>query len=178
MKVQPRPSKILRPVIWVLAIAYFLVDALFISLLKPLERWLERVASLRRITAWIRSLGPYSSLFLFIVPLVVLEPVKPTALYLMGIGQWYAGLLVLVVGEALKILVLERLFHLTRPKLMSFRVFAWAYDWLIQIFAYLRSFEVWKSARRWFEEIRAFARRAAWNPRLVLRRQQIRPIRR
>ena len=185
MKGSLRPGKIWRPVLWVLAIAYFLIDAISASLLKPLRQWLDKLDAFRRMAGWIRSLGPYSSLFIFLVPLIVLEPVKPVALYLMGIGQFFAGLVVLVVGEALKIRLIERLFRLTCPKLMSFRLFAWAYNWVIEIFAYFRSFEVWKSARRWFEDVRAFARRsledikafarrAVRHQRLVLRRQQAR----
>src|SRR6188474_23454 len=174
MKGSLRPSKMWRPVLWVLVIAYFLIDAISASLLKPLRRWLDRLDAFRRMAGWIRSLGPYPSLFIFLVPLIVLEPVKPVSLYLVGIGQFYAGLIVFVVGEALKILLIERLFHLTRPKLMSFRLFAWAYGWVIEIFAYFRSFEVWKSARRWFEEIRAHARHVIWGQRLELRRQRVR----
>ena len=169
-----RPSKIWRPVLWVLVVTYFLIDAISVSLLKPLRRWLDRLDAFRRLAGWIRSLGPYPSLFIFLVPLIVLEPVKPVSLYLVGIGQFYAGLIVFVVGEALKILLIERLFHLTRRKLMSFRLFAWAYGWVIEIFAYFRSFEVWKSARRWFEEIRAHARHVIWGQRLELRRQRVR----
>ena len=37
-----RPGKIWRPVLWVLAIAYFLIDAISASLLKPLRQWLDK----------------------------------------------------------------------------------------------------------------------------------------
>ena len=144
-----------------MAIAYFLIDALSVALVKPVGRWLDKIAALRRITAWIRSLGPYPSLIVFIVPLIVLEPVKPVSLYLVGTGQFYAGMLVLLIGEAAKIFVLERLFKITRPKLMSFRAFAWAYDQVVEIAGYLRSLKVWKATRKLFEEIRVLIRRSA-----------------
>ena len=111
-----------------------------------------------RITAWIRSLGPYSSLALFLVPLIVLEPVKPVSVYLMGTGHSTEGLLVLIIGEALKILFLERIFQITRPKLMSFRWFAWAYGKIQRVFAYLMALTIVKTARAWMRRLRVYAR--------------------
>jgi hypothetical protein len=70
-------------------------------------------------------------------------------------------MLFLIVGEAIKILILERIFRITQPKLMSFRVFAWFYFQVTRLLAHLRSLRVWKSARKWFEEIKAFTRYAA-----------------
>jgi hypothetical protein len=167
-----------RPVLWVLAIAYFLIDALSVALLKPVGRWLDTIAPLHRITAWIKSLGPYQSLFLFAVPLILLEPVKPVALYLLGTGRFYAGMLVLLIGEAVKIFILERLFKITRPKLMSFRAFAWAYDHVIEIAVYLRSLKTWKASRKLFGEIRAIVRRAVKSPRPAIRDRHFQPVRR
>ena len=158
-------TNILKPVVWALVVAYFLIDALFVAFIRPIGRWIEKAPALLRITAWIESLGPYQSLFLFIVPLLVLEPVKPVGLYLIGTGRLIAGVGFLIVGEAVKILVLERLFHITRPKLMSFRAFAWVYYRVTRIFAYFRSLRVWKSAHKWFEEIRALTRRPVWEQR-------------
>jgi len=121
-------------------------------------RWIARVSEQLRITAWIRSLGPYSSLALFLVPLIVLEPVKPVSVYLMGSGHSTEGLLVLIIGEALKILFLERIFQITRPKLMSFRWFAWAYGKIQRVFAYLMALTIVKTARAWMRRLRVYAR--------------------
>jgi hypothetical protein len=161
MNVRRHIKKILRPVVWALAVAYFLIDALFVLLVRPIGRWLDRSPVFIRIVTWIKSLGPYQSLFLFIIPLIVLEPVKPLSLYMISTGRQIGGMLFLIVGEAIKILVLERIFRTTRPKLMSFRAFAWAYYRITQLMTYLRSLRVWISAHKWFEEIKAFSRLAA-----------------
>jgi hypothetical protein len=160
MNIMQRIRQILRPLVWGLAVAYFVIDAFFVLLVQPIGRWLDRVPVFLRLAARIKSLGPYPSLFLFLVPLIVLEPVKPLGLYLIGTGRQTAGALFIIVGEAIKILVLERVFRLTRPKLMSFSAFAWAYNRVIRLFAYLRSLRMWKSAHRWFEEIKSLARLA------------------
>ena len=160
MNTTRRTKEILRPVVWALAVAYFLIDAFFVLLVRPIGRWLDRVPAFLRIATWIKSLGPYPSLFLFIVPLIVLEPVKPLGLYLISTGRQVGGVLFIIVGEVIKVLVLERVFRITRPKLMSFRAFAWAYNRIIRLFVYLQSLRMWKSAHRWFEEIKSFARLA------------------
>jgi len=160
MNVMRGTRGILRPVVWGLAVAYFLIDAFFVLLVRPIGRWLDRSPVFLWIVTWIKSLGPYQSLFLFIIPLIVLEPVKPLSLYLISTGRQFGGVLFLIVGEAIKILVLERIFRITRPKLMSFRAFAWVYNRIIRLFAYLQSLSMWKSAHRWFEEIKSFTRLA------------------
>jgi len=141
-----------------LAALYLLVDAITVMLLRPVVRWIARISDHLRITAWIRSLGPYSSLALFLVPLIVLEPVKPVSVFLMGSGHSTEGLLVLIIGEGMKILFLERIFQITRPKLMSFRWFAWAYGKIQRVFAFLMSLTIVRTARVWMRRIKMYAR--------------------
>jgi hypothetical protein len=71
-------KRILKPVTvtYVMAALYFLVDAAFMAIAKPISEWLARHVVLRRLRAWIRSLRPYPSLALFSVPVIMLEPVK------------------------------------------------------------------------------------------------------
>lgn len=60
---------------------------------------------------------------LFAVPLIILEPVKPIAAYLIATGQIAAGITVLAAGEILKVII-ERLFKLCRRKLLNIPLFA------------------------------------------------------
>jgi hypothetical protein len=39
-----------------------------------------------------RALGPYPTLVLFLVPVMILEPVKPVGAYLIATGHWLPGL--------------------------------------------------------------------------------------
>src|SRR3984893_4897807 len=91
------------------------------------SNWVAEHWVFERLRAWIVSLRPYPTLFLFAVPLVALEPVKPIAAYLLGTGHVAMGIFVLVVGEILKLMLVERLFGISRDKLMSIRTFAWPY---------------------------------------------------
>ena len=49
-------KRILKPVTYVLAALYFLVDAAFMAIAKPMSDWLARHVVLRRLRAW--SCGP------------------------------------------------------------------------------------------------------------------------
>jgi hypothetical protein len=82
-----RVAKAFKPVVVVFAALYFLIDAIFFSLIRPLGIWLSKLPIFRWIGRWIRSLGPYPTLALFAVPLIALEPVKPIGLYLIASGN-------------------------------------------------------------------------------------------
>jgi hypothetical protein len=90
-------------VTYALAALYFLADAAFMTIAKPISDWLAGHVVLRRLRAWIRSLRPYPSLALFSVPVIVLEPVKPVAAYLAATGQMVSSVVTLIVGELLKL---------------------------------------------------------------------------
>jgi uncharacterized membrane protein len=142
-----RVNRILKPVIYLLAVVYFLVDAAFIVVAKPLSNWVAKHLALRKLRVWIRSLRPYPSLALFSVPVIILEPVKPVAAYLAATGQIVSSVLTLIVGELLKLVLVERLFSLTRDKLMKIPAFAWAYAKFRQATAWLEATEAWRTIR-------------------------------
>jgi hypothetical protein len=110
----PYVKRILRSAIFVLATVYFIVDAIFLKVAAPIARWLARKKIFIRFRKWIGSLRPYPSLALFAVPVILLEPVKPVAAYLMATGSVSAGMTVLITGELLKLVIIERLFKLCR----------------------------------------------------------------
>ena len=94
------------------------------------------------------------SLALFAVPLIVLEPVKPAAVYLIGAGQMAIGVTVLTTREILKLVIVERLFKLCRRKLMKIPLFAWGYGHWRQGADWLVSLKASKAARRWTLTVR------------------------
>src|SRR4051812_25414090 len=100
-----RVNRIIKPFVVMVAAIWFLADAMFATIAHPLARWLGEHWVLFRLRAWIRSLRPYPALALFAVPLIILEPVKPVAAYLAATGHAWWGLIVLVVGEILKLVL-------------------------------------------------------------------------
>src|SRR3974390_2916888 len=140
-------KRIWRLVTYFLAVVYFLVDLIFFGLARPISEWVERNLVPRRLRNWIRSLPPYPSLALFSVPVILLEPVKPSAAYLAATGQFLSATLTFVSGELLKLVLVERLFSLTRDKLLRIPAFAWAYHKYQRAKAWLEATEAWQIIR-------------------------------
>jgi hypothetical protein len=149
-------NRVLKPVTYLLAAVYFLVDAVFVTVARPISNWIARHLVLRKLRAWIRSLRPYPSLALFSVPVIILEPVKPVAAYLAATGQFVSSVVTLTAGELLKLVLVERLFSLTRDKLMKIPAFAWGYGKFRQARAWLEATEAWRAIRSCSTAIRDY----------------------
>jgi len=149
-------KRILKPVTYVLAALYFLADAAFLGVARPISNWFAKHVVLRRLRAWIRSLRPYPSLALFSIPVIMLEPVKPVAAYLAATGQMMSSVVTLIVGELLKLVLVERLFSLTRDKLMKIPAFVWTYTKFREAKGWLEATEAWQSIRAISKAARQF----------------------
>jgi hypothetical protein len=142
-------NRILKPVVFFLAAMYFLVDAIFLTVAKSLASWIAQHWMFEGLRRWVLSLSPYPTLALFALPLVILEPVKPIAAYLVGTGHVAMGLVILALGEILKLVLVERLFSVSRDKLMSITAFAWGYRKYKAVKDSVTSMDAWKLIRRW-----------------------------
>jgi hypothetical protein len=87
---------------------------------------------------------------------IILEPVKPVAAYLAATGQMLGSILTLIVGELLKLVLVERLFSLTRDKLMRIPAFAWAYGKFQQAKAWLKATEAWQAIQSISKTVRNY----------------------
>jgi len=134
--------------IFALALVYFIVDGVFSYVTRPITIWLAKQRLLERLRLWITSLSPYPSLALFAVPVIILEPAKPLSAYLIATGHFFAGAVIFIAAEVLKLTVVERLFQLNKDKLLSIPAFAWGYRYWRAIMQIVESLEVWKAARR------------------------------
>jgi hypothetical protein len=162
-------KRFLKPIIFVLAVTYFLVDAAFMPLARRVGRWIAEFRLFDRLRAWIGSLGPFPTLALFVVPLVSLEPVKLIAVYLIGTGFFATGVALLATGEILKLVLVERLFSLSRDKLMSIRGFAWGYGKYRLLIDWVQATEAWRLARRFSRAAKQAVRGAARRLKVVFR---------
>jgi hypothetical protein len=88
---------------------------------------------LQMIRERIESLGPYRSLFLLAIPAGLVEPLKLVALAVAGDGHWIAGSCMILAAYATSLLVLERLFLVVKPKIMTLGWFARTWHWLVSL---------------------------------------------
>jgi hypothetical protein len=143
---------IFEPFVIVAAAVYFFIDALALSILKPLLRKIDNLKVFELIAVWIASLGPYPTLALFAVPLVLLEPIKPLSAYIIASGHIKFGLAVLILGEVLKITIVERIFHIGRDKLMTITAFAWIYNFAFGWLTWLQALPAWQFVKHNFDD--------------------------
>jgi hypothetical protein len=147
-----------RPVLFVVAAIYIAIDELFSLATQPITAWLARQDIARRLRRWITSLPPYPALALFIVPLIILEPVKPVAAYLAASGHFATGAALFVGGELLKLVLVERLFLLNKRKLLSIAAFAWCYGYISALREWLEATAVFRTTRRLVRRVESFVR--------------------
>jgi len=145
-----------RAILYGLAAVYFVIDLVFLSFIRPLRR---RLFGGGRLHDWVEGLNRYVALSLVLVPLAILEPVKPVAFYLTAKGHVFSGGTVLILGEIIKLTLVEQMIEITKPKLMSFHCFTWAYGHWAAVMDRLRSIEAWQAVRRQFYTIAARVRR-------------------
>jgi hypothetical protein len=134
--------------IFVIAAIYFIIDGVFSYITRPITVWLSKKKLLEQVRRWVTSLGPYPSLALFAVPVIILEPAKPLSAYLIGTGHFFAGAAVFIAAEVLKLTVVERLFQLNKKKLLSIPLFAWGYGYWRRMTDFLESTKAWHASQR------------------------------
>jgi hypothetical protein len=86
-----------------------------------------------RIRRRLQKMGPYPSLLLLLVPLLLVEPLKLVAVFVAGNGHWLTGTGMLVAAYAASLLVVERLFRVVKPKLMMLGWFARLWTWVVTL---------------------------------------------
>ncbi len=137
-----------KTAVFIIATAYFVVDGVLSYATRPIIVWIAKSNLFERTRLWVVSLRPYPALALLAVPVIILEPAKPLAGYLMGTGHFGAAAVTFVTAEVLKLVFVEQLFHLNRKKLLSIPAFAFGYRYWRQMMDLVESMEVWKASRR------------------------------
>ena len=142
--------KLWWPLKWVLALAIVFEEWGWEPLQKGLAR-LGRWQGLRWVEGVVRRLPPYAALALFVVPALLLLPVKLLALWAMGRGHVVSGLVVIALAKLAGTAIVARLFTLTQPALMTLPWFVRIYTrwtvWKTGLLAWVRASAAWRSAR-------------------------------
>jgi hypothetical protein len=149
---------VLRGVLTVLV----LLDEIARPLYRPLADWIAGLRIVARAEAAIAKLPRLAILVLLAIPFAVAEPLKIVGLVLVGRGQVAAGLALLALAYLASFLVVERIFHAGREKLMSYGWLAWGVILLARIRArlldWIRGSTAWRAAARLRDEVRRWWR--------------------
>lgn len=149
----------------VLVTLYFLLDDVVLAALRPVVARLAELRPFVRIAAAIERLPPYPTLVLFLVPFAVLEPFKLWGLVLVATGHLVAGTTMLALSHLASIVLVERLFHATRAKLLTIGWFARLYGWVMVLYDWsvgrLRATPLWRGMAAALTELRVALRAIA-----------------
>ena len=141
---------LLRLPLLVGATIYFLIDDVVLAAFRPIVAYLAELRLFARLGEALHRLPPYPTLVLFLVPFVVLEPFKLWALWLLASGRLVPGAIMLAVSHLASIVLIERLFHATRDKLLTIPWFARTYGWVMRLYDWslgrLRATAAWRTA--------------------------------
>jgi len=86
-----------------------------------------------RLRRTIEGLGPYQSLVLLAIPVSLIEPLKVAAVAIAGEGHWITGTVTIIFAYAASLLLVERLFRIVKPKLLTLPWFARLWNWLMAL---------------------------------------------
>lgn len=143
-------ARLLRVPALVLVTLYFLFDDVVLAAFRPVVAWAAGLRIMLRFAVFLRRLPPYPTLALFLVPFVVLEPLKILGLWIMATGRFTPGLALLLTAHVASIVFVERLFHATRDKLLTIGWFAWGYVRVMRLYDWsmgrLRATASWRWA--------------------------------
>jgi hypothetical protein len=126
--------RLLRPFLVLLALV-FLFEAWLWERLKPIVAWVVAwipwEAFKARLAAGIERLPPLATLLVFLVPVVLLLPIKVIGLWMLARGLWLGAMATLALAKVVSMGVTAFIFDLTRPKLLQLGWFRWLYDHML-----------------------------------------------
>jgi hypothetical protein len=123
--------RLLRPFLILLALV-FLLEAWLWQHLAPLVAWVVARIPLRAlkaaVAAFIERLPPAATLVVFVVPVLLLLPLKFLGLWMLAHGLWLGAIGVLALAKVASLGVTAFIFDLTRPKLLQLAWFRRLYE--------------------------------------------------
>ena len=126
--------RLFRPLLVLLAIL-FLIEAWLWDHLKPIVAAIVGILPWDRFKLWLRTLierlPPWAVLIVFVIPLLILLPVKFLEFWFIAHRQWFWAGVTLVAAKLVGLGVTAFIFEVTRDKLLQMAWFARVYDWVL-----------------------------------------------
>ncbi|PTM39677.1 hypothetical protein [Bosea sp. 124] len=153
---------ILRVVLTILIV----IDEIARPLYRPLIAWVASLTIVARMEEAIARLPRLAILALLAVPFAIAEPLKLLGLLMMADGRVRTGLVVFGFAHLVSFLLVERIYHAGRDKLLTYGWLAWtmallarlrsrALDWIRSSAAYAFALRSRDAARQWWRSLRA-----------------------
>ncbi|KPH76731.1 hypothetical protein [Bosea vaviloviae] len=153
---------ILRAVLTVVIV----FDEIARPLYRPLIDWVASLRIVARMEVAIARQSRLAILALLAVPFALAEPLKLLGLVMMADGRLRTGLVVFAFAHLVSFLLVERIYHAGRDKLLTYGWLSWlmtlldrlrrrALDWVRSSAAYAFAIRARDAARAWWRGLRA-----------------------
>jgi hypothetical protein len=133
--------RLLQP-LWVLLAIIFLIEAWLWDHLEPIVARVVAWIPLRAVKQWLTglvdNLSPAMTLIFFVVPAILLFPLKLAGLWLLTHNYWISAIVVIIFAKFLGVGVTAFVFDVTRPKLLQMAWFEKVYQFVIALRAKAR----------------------------------------
>jgi hypothetical protein len=128
--------RVLKP-LWVLLAIIFLIEAWLWDHLEPIVAWVVARIPLRAFKQWltdrVNTLSPPMTLIVFIVPVILLFPLKLVGLWLLAHEYWMSAAVTIAFGKIVGVGVTAFIFDVTRPKLLEMAWFKKLYEFVMAL---------------------------------------------
>ncbi len=152
-------KKLFIPPMVILAAAIMFFEEWLWDHLTTFMAWVARARIFRWLEARLSKLPPYGAMAVFLIPGLMLLPVKIAALYLMTRGHAAAGIGIIVAAKVVGTAIVARIFTVCRPALLTVRWFRRLYEWIgrlkKRLYTAIQAMPAWATAVRWKNEIKA-----------------------
>ena len=125
---------LLRP-LWIVLALLFLAEAWLWDHLEPV---VARVVNLfpwgrfkQQLARLIQDMPPWAVLFVFIIPFVLMLPLKFLEVYFLATGNWLGAIGVIIFVKLVGLGITAFIFDVTRDKLLQMAWFRRMYDWFL-----------------------------------------------
>ena len=147
--------------LWVLLALIFLIEAWLWDHLEAVVARVVALIPLRAFKLWLAArvarLSPAMTLIVFIVPAIVLFPLKLVGVWLLAHHYWFSAGVLIVFSKVVGVGVAAFIFDVTRPKLLQMVWFRKTYEFILDIRrrAYLLVAPIMARIRMTLAEVRA-----------------------
>lgn len=108
-----------------------ILDGIFRPLYRPVIRVISRITIIQKLESRIARLPRLAILLCLAVPFAIAEPMKIVGLVLIAHGAFKSGVVLTVLAHLSTFLIVERIYHAGKEKLLT-------YGWLAWIMRYVR----------------------------------------
>ena len=134
-----------------------LLDEVVRPLYRPLARWLASLRLVEIAEARVAQLNRYVILVLLAVPFAIAEPLKIYGVLMLGEGHFIRGAVILALAYLASFLLIERIYHAGRDKLLSIGWFGWIMGQITRVraalTAWVKDTALWRAAVQTKEEL-------------------------